>query len=74
MNAGAGTLVGAGVPSVLIGRQWLKNRRLAVDIVSGWGTIESRSIIPHSPTPHSRLPTPHYSGVTGIDMICRRVF
>ncbi|MEG4289306.1 hypothetical protein Q5692_13445 [Microcoleus sp. C2C3] len=32
------------------------------DMVSGWmGTIESRSIIPHSPTPDSRLPTPHHS-------------
>ena len=28
MNPGACTLVGAGVPSVLIGRQWLKSRRL----------------------------------------------
>jgi hypothetical protein len=38
-------------------------------IVSGWmGTIESRSIIPHSPIPDSPLPTPHNSGVTGIDI------
>jgi sigma-B regulation protein RsbU (phosphoserine phosphatase) len=39
------------------------------DIVSGcMGTIESRSIIPHSPTDDSRLPTDYHSGVTGIDM------
>ena len=41
----------------------------AVNIVSGcMGMIKSRSIIPHSPTPDSRLPTPHHSGVTGIDI------
>jgi hypothetical protein len=32
------------------------------------GTIELRSIIPHSPTHDSRLPTPYHSGVTGIDI------
>jgi putative transposase len=38
-------------------------------IVSGCiGMIKSRSIIPHSPTDDSRLPTPHHSGVTGIDI------
>jgi len=38
-------------------------------IVSGcMGMIKSRSIIPHSPTDYSRLPTPYHSGVTGIDI------
>ena len=33
------------------------------NIVSGWmGMIKSRSIIPHSPTPYSSLPTPHHFG------------
>jgi len=39
------------------------------NIVSGgMGMIKSRSIIPHPPTPHGPLPTPHHSGVTGIDI------
>ena len=47
----------------------VEQARKAYDIVSGcMGTIESRSIIPDSPTDDSRLPTPHHSGVTGIDM------
>ena len=33
--------VGAGVPEVLIGRQWLKNRRLVVDISAGVLTLEA---------------------------------
>ena len=33
--------VGAGVPEVLIGRQWLKNRRLIVDISAGVLTLEA---------------------------------
>ena len=33
--------VGAGVPEVLIGRQWLKNRRLVVDISAGILTLEA---------------------------------
>ncbi|WP_445249819.1 hypothetical protein [Microcoleus sp. OTE_8_concoct_300] len=41
MNPGACTLVGAGVPSVLIGRQWLKNRRLVVDMSAGILTLEA---------------------------------
>jgi predicted aspartyl protease len=41
MNPGACILVGAGVPSVLIGRQWLKNRRLVVDISAGILTLEA---------------------------------
>ena len=33
--------VGAGVPEILIGRQWLKNRRLIVDISAGILTLEA---------------------------------
>ena len=33
--------VGAGVPEVLIGRQWLKNRRLVVNISAGVLTLEA---------------------------------
>ena len=33
--------VGDGVPEVLIGRQWLKNRRLIVDISAGILTLEA---------------------------------
>ena len=33
--------VGAGVPEVLIGRQWLKNRRLVVDISAGVLILEA---------------------------------
>ena len=33
--------VGDGVPEVLIGRQWLKNRRLIVDISAGVLTLEA---------------------------------
>ncbi|MEG3898513.1 MULTISPECIES: aspartyl protease [unclassified Microcoleus] len=33
--------VGAGVPEILIGRQWLKNRRLVVDISAGVLTLEA---------------------------------
>ena len=33
--------VGAGVPEVLIGRQWLKNRRLVVDISADILTLEA---------------------------------
>ena len=33
--------VGAGVPEILIGRQWLKNRRLIVDISAGVLTLEA---------------------------------
>ena len=33
--------VGAGVPEFLIGRQWLKNRRLVVDISAGILTLEA---------------------------------
>ncbi len=33
--------VGAGVPEVLICRQWLKNRRLVVDISAGVLTLEA---------------------------------
>ncbi len=32
--------VGTGVPEILIGRQWLKNRRLVVDISAGVLTLE----------------------------------
>jgi predicted aspartyl protease len=32
--------VGAGVPEILIGRQWLKNRRLVVDMSAGVLTLE----------------------------------
>jgi hypothetical protein len=32
------------------------------------GMIKSRSIIPHFPADHGLLPTPHHSGVTGIDI------
>jgi hypothetical protein len=31
--------VGQGVPSVLLGRQWLKTRRLVVDLPSGELTL-----------------------------------
>jgi predicted aspartyl protease len=33
--------VGAGVPEILIGRQWLKNRRLVVDISADVLTLEA---------------------------------
>ena len=33
--------VGDGVPEILIGRQWLKNRRLIVDISAGVLTLEA---------------------------------
>lgn len=33
--------VGAGVPEILIGRQWLKNRRLVVDMSAGILTLEA---------------------------------
>ncbi|MEK0190122.1 MAG: aspartyl protease [Oscillatoriales cyanobacterium] len=33
--------VGDGVPEILIGRQWLKNRRLVVDISAGVLTLEA---------------------------------
>ncbi len=33
--------IGAGVPEILIGRQWLKNRRLVVDISAGILTLEA---------------------------------
>ncbi|MEG5035258.1 aspartyl protease [Microcoleus sp. AT3-D2] len=33
--------VGAGVPEILIGRQWLKNRRLVVDMAAGILTLEA---------------------------------
>ncbi|MEG3861153.1 aspartyl protease [Microcoleus sp. herbarium12] len=33
--------VGAGVPEILIGRQWLKNRRLIVDMSAGILTLEA---------------------------------
>jgi len=33
--------VGAGVPEILIDRQWLKNRRLVVDISAGVLTLEA---------------------------------
>lgn len=33
--------VGAGVPAFLIGRQWLKNRRLVVDMSAGILTLEA---------------------------------
>ncbi|PSB46641.1 aspartyl protease [filamentous cyanobacterium Phorm 6] len=33
--------VGAGVPEFLIGRQWLKNRRLVVDMSAGILTLEA---------------------------------
>jgi predicted aspartyl protease len=33
--------VGAGVPEILIGRQWLKNRRLIVDMSAGVLTLEA---------------------------------
>jgi predicted aspartyl protease len=33
--------VGTGVPEILIGRQWLKNRRLVVDISAGVLTLEA---------------------------------
>lgn len=33
--------VGDGVPEILIGRQWLKNRRLVVDISAGILTLEA---------------------------------
>ncbi|MDQ2098260.1 MAG: aspartyl protease [Tychonema bourrellyi B0820] len=36
--------VGTGVPEVLIGRQWLKNRRLVVDISAGVFDIGSELI------------------------------
>src|SRR6476661_7722813 len=43
--------------------------QISGNIVSGcMGTIKSRSIIPHSPTPDFRLPTPNHSGVTGFDI------
>ena len=46
-----------------------RSKRTGFYIVSGcMGMIKSRSIIPHSPTPDSRLPTDHHSGVTGIDI------
>lgn len=32
--------VGEGLPEVLLGRQWLKNRRLVVDISSGLLMLE----------------------------------
>ena len=32
--------VGAGVPEILIGRQWLKTRRLVVDMAAGVLTLE----------------------------------
>jgi hypothetical protein len=43
------------------------------DIVSRWmGTIESRSIIPHSPTDRGPQTTPHHvARATGIDMITK---
>jgi len=41
MNAGACTLVGARVPSVLIGRQSLTTRCLVVDISAGILTLEA---------------------------------
>ncbi|MEG4342336.1 aspartyl protease [Microcoleus sp. A003_D6] len=33
--------VGAGVPEILIGRQWLKTRRLVVDMAAGVLTLEA---------------------------------
>ena len=33
--------VGEGVPEILIGRQWLKNRRLVVDMSAGILTLEA---------------------------------
>lgn len=33
--------VGDGVPEILIGRQWLKNRRLVVDMSAGILTLEA---------------------------------
>ena len=33
------------------------------------GMIKSRSIIPHPATDDSPPPTPHHSGVTGIDIV-----
>ncbi|MEG3838339.1 MULTISPECIES: hypothetical protein [unclassified Microcoleus] len=41
MNPGDFTLMGAGVPEILIGRQLLKNRRLVVDISAGVLTLEA---------------------------------
>jgi|GEM_PF-2338873 len=41
MNPGACILEGAGVPPVLIGRQWLKSRRLVVDMSAGILTLEA---------------------------------
>ena len=41
MNPGACTLVDAGVPEILIGRQWLKSRRLVVDMSAGILTLEA---------------------------------
>jgi predicted aspartyl protease len=41
MNPGACTLVGDGVPEILIGRQWLKSRRLVVDMSAGILKLEA---------------------------------
>lgn len=37
--------VGAGVPEVLIGRQWLKTRRLVVDMSAGVLTLEAMALL-----------------------------
>jgi predicted aspartyl protease len=41
MNPGDCILMGAGVPEILIGRQWLKSRRLVVDMSAGILTWEA---------------------------------